>query len=218
MRALSTDLNGRIIKTIPRRAYHEVGDAIGILSNGVLEFESEDMTSVLMDCCLYDWFQSGKNVVQQYSETHPAPPGTDEQYLLSAYVQAKYRVLVSQSAVADAGIRCQDVLNDEGLFVMDFGLSQSAKGASAAFATRTIPLGEYWMATGAGLPISSKEAALDALGQITSGKQKSFEGPGSVALRIVRACLAAGAAGYVTYASAEPKPREPRRRWRWRWS
>ena len=98
LRALSMDLNHRIIKTIPRRAYDEVGDAIGILSNGVLEFESADMTSVLMDCCLYDWFQSGKSVVQQYSETHPALPGTDEQHLLSAYVQAKYRVLVVQSA------------------------------------------------------------------------------------------------------------------------
>ena len=217
LRALSMDLNHRIIKTIPRRAYDEVGDAIGILSNGVLEFESADMTSVLMDCCLYDWFQSGKSVVQQYSETHPALPGTDEQHLLSAYVQAKYRVLVVQSAVAGAGLRCQDVLNNEDLFLMDLGLSQSAKGANAALATRTIPLGEYWMTTGAGLPINSKKPALDALGRIASGKQKSFEGPGSEALLIVRACLAAGAAGYVTYASAEAKPREPRRR-RWRWS
>ena len=65
MRALGMDLNHRVIKTIPRRAYDEVGDAMGILSNGVLEFESEDMTSVLMDCCLYDWFQSGKRCVQQ---------------------------------------------------------------------------------------------------------------------------------------------------------
>jgi hypothetical protein len=212
------DLNHRIIKTIPRRAYDEVGDAIGILRNGVLEFESEDMASVLMDCCLYDWFQSGKSVVQQYSETHPAVPGTDEQYLLSAYVQAKYRVLVAQSAVADAGLRCQDVLNNEDVFLMDLGLSQSDKGGIAAFATRTVPLGEYWMTTGAGLPVNSKKAALDALGQIASGKQKSFEGPGSVALLIVRACLAAGAASYVTYTSPEAKPRQPRHRRRWGWS
>ena len=71
LRALSMDLNHRIIKTIPRRAYYEVGDAIGILRNGVLEFENEDMTSVLMDCCLYDWFQGGKSVVERYLETHP---------------------------------------------------------------------------------------------------------------------------------------------------
>jgi len=218
LRALSMDLNHRIIKTIPRRAYDEVGDAIGILRNGVLEFENEDMTSVLMDCCLYDWFQGGKSVVERYLETHPALPGTDEQYLLSAYIQAKYRVLVVQSAVAGAGLRCQDVLNNEDLFLMDLGLSHSAQDADAGFATRTIPLGEYSMTSGAGLPINSKKAALDALDRIASRKQKLLEGSGSVALGIVRACLAAGAAGYVAYESAEAKPREPRRRSRWRWS
>src|SRR6059036_3473042 len=69
LRALSMDLNHRIIKTIPRQAYEDIGDAIGIRRNGVLQFETEDMSSVLMDCCLYDWFEKGKNVVQRYSET-----------------------------------------------------------------------------------------------------------------------------------------------------
>ena len=53
---------------------------------------------------------------------------------------------------------------------MDLALSQSAKHAKATFATRTIPLGEYWMTSGAGLPISSKKAALDALARIAGGK------------------------------------------------
>ena len=217
LRALSIDLNHRITKTIPRQAYDDVGDAIGILHDGILEFDSTDMTSVLMDCCLYDWFENGKNVVQRYSETHPSKPGTDERYLLDAYLQAKYRVLVVQSTVPGVGLHCQDVLNGGELFLMDLGLSQSAKGTNAALATRTIPLGEYWMTGGAGLPINSKKAALDALSRIESGNQKSLEGLGSVTLLIVRACLAAGAANYVTYASAEAKSREPRRRPRRRW-
>jgi hypothetical protein len=33
-------------------------------------------------------------------------------------------------------------------------------------------LGEYWMSSGAGLPINSKKAALDALSRITSGKRE----------------------------------------------
>ena len=100
---------------------------------------------------------------------------------------------------------------------MDLGLSHSAKGANWALATRTIPLGEYSMTSGAGLPIIAKKAALDALSRIERGIQKSLEAPGSMALSIVRACLAAGAADYVDYASAEAKWREPRRRPRWRW-
>jgi hypothetical protein len=215
LRALGLDLNHRIIKTIPRQAYDEVGDAIGVLHNGVLVFDSTDMTSVMMDCCLYDWFENGKNLVQRYAETHPASPGTDESYLLQACLQAKYRILVGQSAVPGAGIHCQDVLNGGELFLMDLALSQSVPNVNAALATRTIPLGEYWMTSGAGLPVSSKKSILDALRRIDTEHYQPLEGPGGVALSIARACLAAGAADHITYESTEASSRKPRRQPRW---
>lgn len=215
LRAFSMALNHKIIKTIPRQAYDQIGDALGIRRNGVLVFDSEDMTSVMMDCCLYDWYENGKNLVQRYAETHPATPGTDESYLLQACLQAKYRILVAQSAVPGAGLHCQDVLNGGKLFLMDLAMSQSVANGNAALATRTIPLGEYWMTGGAGLPISSKESILDALRRIDREHGKPPQGPGGVALPIARACLAAGAANYITYESAEASPRKPRRQPRW---
>jgi hypothetical protein len=215
LRALSMALNHRIIKTIPRQAYDEVGDALGIRHNGVLVFDSEDMTSVMMDCCLYDWFENGKNLVQRYAETHPAKSGTAENYLLQACLQAKYRIVMVQSAVPGAGIYGQDALNGGELFLMDLAMSQSAPSGNAALATRTIPLGEYWMTAGAGLPVSSKESILDALRGIDSERYKPLEGPGGMALSIARACLAAGAADYITYASMEANSRNPRRQPRW---
>jgi len=216
-RALSMELNHRIIKTIPPQAYDEIGDALGIRRNGVLVFDSEDMTSVMMDCCLYDWYENGKNLIQRYAETHPVAPGTDESYLLQACLQAKYRILVAQSAVPGAGLHCQDVLNGRELFLMDLAMSQSIPSGNAALATRTIPLGEYWMTGGAGLPISSKKSILDALRRIGTEhyNYKPLEGPGAVALSIARACLAAGAADYITYESTEASSRKPRRQPRW---
>lgn len=62
-------LNHKIIKTIPRQAYDEIGDAFGIRRSGVLVFDNEDITSVVMDCCLYDWYENGKNLVQRCAET-----------------------------------------------------------------------------------------------------------------------------------------------------
>lgn len=214
-RALSMELNHRIIKTIPRQAYDEIGDALGIRRNGVLVFHSEDMTSVMMDCCLYDWYGNGKNLIQRYAETHPAAPGTDESYLLQACLQAKYRILVAQSAVPGAGLHCQDVLNGGELFLMDLAMSQSIPSGNAALATRTIPLGEYWMTGGAGLPISSKKSILDALRRIGTGHYQPLQGPGAVALSIARACLAAGVADYITYESTEASSRESCRQPRW---
>jgi hypothetical protein len=212
LRALTADLNEQIMKAIPRRALDEVGEALGMRRDGILVFDSMDMMSVLVDCCLYDWFQNGKNVVQRYAEAHPPKPGTDEGYLLQACLQAKYRMLVVQSAVAGAGLYCQDVLNNEGLFLMDVALSQSAESGKAALATRTLPLGEYWMTSGAGLPINSKKTALDALAQIAGGKPQLLKGPGSVALLIVRTCLAAGAADHMSYANLAAKPEKSHRR------
>jgi len=98
---------------------------------------------------------------------------------------------------------------------MDLAMSQSIPDDNAALATRTIPLGEYWMTGGAGLPVSSKKSILDALRRIHSERYQPLEGPGGVAPSIARACLAAGAADYVTYASPDATSRKSRRQPRW---
>ncbi|MDR3704092.1 MAG: hypothetical protein P4L56_30870 [Candidatus Sulfopaludibacter sp.] len=214
LRALTSELNHRMIKTIPRQAYDEVGDAIGILHDGVLVLDSEDMSGVLMDCCIYDWFQGGRNLVQQYAAAHPAKPGTEEDYILSALVQAKYRVLVSQSAVPDAGIHCRDALSGEGLFLMDVAFSHSLGDKSAVLATRTIPLGEYWMSGGAALPVHTPSIIKHALRRPDNEGYESIETPG-VPLLIVRACLAAGAADYIRYEGTAGKLTKARREPRW---
>lgn len=66
------------------------------------------------------------------------------------------------------GIDCQDVLNNEAVFVMDTGLSRSPTGGTL-IATRTVPLGPYWMTGGAGLPVPSKEAVKAILNQLNRG-------------------------------------------------
>ncbi|MGA7240728.1 MAG: hypothetical protein WBY44_33900 [Bryobacteraceae bacterium] len=219
LRAVSVALNHKIVKTIPRQAYDDIGDALGIRRNGVLVFDSEDMTSVMSDCCLYDWYENGKNLVQRYAEAHPALEETEESYLLQACLQAQYRVLVADSVVPGAGIHCHDVLNGGGLFLMDLAISQGVTNSNVALATRTIPLGEYWMTGGAGLPINSQESAVDALRQIARDLGKPPQGARGVALTVARACLAAGAASHVRYESAEASPKasakKPLRMPRW---
>src|SRR5271166_6387779 len=198
LRALAMDLNHRIIKTIPRRAIDDIGRALGILRKGVLVFETEDMSSVLMDCCLYDWFQNGKNVVQRYSEQYPMEAGSDDRFLLDAYLRAKYRVLIGLRAVSGAGLHCRDLLNNEELFLMDVGLSHGAADPGIALATRTLSMGDYWITTGAALPINS-----DTARKVKIATPKWREHQRGVALSLVRTCLAAGAAEHIRY--LEPK-------------
>lgn len=210
-RALSTALNHRILKTVPRRAYEEIGDALGIRRNGVLVFDNEDVTGVLMDCCIYDWLENGKNVVQRYAETVVPPPETDESYVLQAMVRAGYRVLLPRSAVPGAGLYCKDILNGGELFLMDLAISLSFPCDGGALATRTIPLGEFWMTSGAALPIDSETDVLGAMRQLERDRRAPPRDSSIVALSIVRACLAAGAADHVVYARVREAPKKPRR-------
>ena len=61
------------------------------------------------------------------------------------------------------------------------------------------------MTSGAGLPVSSRKSILDALRRIDGEHYPPPEGPSGVALSIARACLAAGAADFITYESTEAK-------------
>src|SRR5437764_588558 len=58
LRAVATYLNQRRVKTIPKEAIHDMGRALGILRDGKLYFETEDVLSVLMDCCIHDWVKA----------------------------------------------------------------------------------------------------------------------------------------------------------------
>ena len=162
------------------------------------------------DCCLYDWFEDGKKLVQRYAEAHPANRGTDEAYLFTAYRQAVYRILTVQSRILDAGLYCYDVLNEEELFLMDLAFSRSLGHGITALATRTVPLGEYWMTGGAALPIASAYEGKFRFGKIDKRTLDSRDGVHSLPPLIVRACLAAGASEHIRYEGSGPRARLPR--------
>jgi len=199
LRALGMDLSHRILNTAPRRALHETGEAIGIVRDGTFLFDTKDVTNVLMDCCLYDWIDNGKNLVQRYAESQVLEPGTDEHYLLQAYLGAQYRIVLPKAVVPGAGVSLADALSGARLFIMDIALSQSPLSKQISWAMRTIPLGEYWISSGAGLPMDAdvRESVLTKLKE-----EKSLD-PHQMALLVVRACLESGAAQYVTYEGSE---------------
>lgn len=203
LRGLARDLNHRIIQTIPREALHQVAEAIGMLHGGVLVLESEDESNVLMDCCLYDWIREGKNLVEKYAENHPPAPGTEEHELLQAYLQAQYRIVVPQSRVQGAGAYFVDLLSAEELFIMDMGLSQTP--LDVAYATRTLPLGQFWMTGGAGLPTGNKaiKNAIDRLTKQRLLEDGRFTDPHKVALVFVRTLLKSGASQHLAYETVE---------------
>ncbi|HEY1494505.1 MAG TPA: hypothetical protein VGF49_08170 [Candidatus Solibacter sp.] len=217
LRAAQRGLNERMVRTIPKAAMDDIGAALGILRNGVLVLDDfEAMPAVLADCCLFEWYEDGENLVRRYANTHDAKRSVDETYLLDACQRAEFRVLVAKSSVPGAGLYFRDVLTQDELFVMDTAMSQGEHARGAALATRTIPLGEYWMTGGAGLPIVSADSINASLRRFEKESPQLLER--SFGLVLMRAALECGAARNVRYSgtSAPLKKRRivPKHQWR----
>jgi hypothetical protein len=204
LRETDRKLMNRVMKTVPRVAFEEIGAALGVMRKGVLVFDSDSVISVLADCCVHDWIKDGKNVVTKFSLAHPASPGSDEEYLLRAHQLARYRLLISESIARGAGLECVDALSMEHLFIMDVNFSISAKPDGPLLATRTVPLDGYWMTTGVGLPVGDKQTANAVMREVRPlGPDLTRADPHKLALTIIRACLDCGAAEHVRYEGAD---------------
>ena len=200
LRILGTELTQAVTDTVPRQAWNDIGEAIGILYREQL-IENEHVRNVLADCCIYDWVRNGKNVIQRFSETHPEQPGTDEHFVMAAYLRAEYRIVAPKSASPGAGIYCRDVRTQEELFVMDLSFSRSGNFSGMALAARLVPLGEYWITTGAGLPVCWSDELEAGARQLD---QQGLWDP----IRFVRMFLATGMQDMVRHDDTGMKPRK----------
>jgi hypothetical protein len=183
----------------------ETAQALGLLHQGVLVLDSNQEMSVLSDACLYDWYQDGVNTVERYAETHPQTPGSAEAELLDAYGRAVYRLIRLETAVPGAGVHCRDLLTGEELFVMDSGLSRTPADVRLTLATRTIPLGDFWMTGGAALPVSDGKQFLDKLEERIRSLGDQANEPGALPLACIRTCLETGSAEHIRFQAAGSK-------------
>lgn len=198
LRAASLQLNSKLTKALPKPAFEEVATALDLMRNGVLVLNSEDESGVLADCCIHNWYKEGRNVAQQFFDAGPVlnPAETE---LLQAYQRTVFRILRTTAAFSGAGVRCLDLLNGGEIFLMDIGLSQFAPGGDMAVVTRTVPIGDFWMTTGAALPTMPHDVRAEDICELARGTTAPANGAGGPALAVIRLCLSAGAASNVRY-------------------
>lgn len=201
IRNAATSLNSRMLETLPPRALKDVADALGLRRRDVLAMDKQGIGSVLLDACLFDWYDGGRNFVERYAEDHPPAPGTDEAVVLNGYLRAKYRLLTIQSAVPGAGVHCHDELHGEDLFLMDVSLSAKPANDLPALASRTTPLGDYWMANGAGILVDSGPGFLEMARVLRNLPPQK---PGALPLAATRVLLGREAASGTRRETAAP--------------
>jgi hypothetical protein len=158
-------LNSRFIKSIKGHELQAAANSLGIMVRGVMVFDSEDETSVLMDRIIYDLRRGDKNIFACLIEEHAAQDFSEiERQLLAGKSQAWYSLFAVKAANHSKGsLQMEDLINKSGPFkVYDIGMSQTAE-AGILIATRLIPIQDWYMTTGVSFRFASRHAA-DLLG------------------------------------------------------
>jgi SEC-C motif-containing protein len=206
LRQVSMRLNSSLVKTLPRDVLDEGGKRLGMLKGNKLILDSEDMSSVLMDFCIYDVRRQGLNAVERFLAESPPPSESEQMILLQAMREARYSLFVIERKEPGVGIHVRDLIRDEELFLMDVNFSQSADDGVVLAGRIYSPEG-ITQSTGATLPIgvlspANREMILHSLTSLAQSERYHDPSPAQaseLAASLIKACLKLGAGEHVRY-------------------
>jgi hypothetical protein len=205
-RSVSMPLNTKLAHQISKRALDQGGKNLGILKGGTLVFDIEDEVAVLMDHCIYDLCDGGRNAVDQYLLDSPPPVDSPEMACLRAMQRAWYSLFCVEVRHSGYGLTVRDVISDKVYFLADQGFSLTGV-PGMLMATRLVPRDGFAMTTGAALPIGvvPKEQLPAMQKEILRGIKIDAEGKFAPA-PLIRECLKRGLANTVAYRSPGESP------------
>lgn len=116
-------------------------------------FNSEHEMPILLDYCLYTDGRGGKTAIERYLEGNSPPESSDQMILLRAMRNSHYSVFEVKSIQRGRGATLFDMLRDEEFLLMDVGIGSTAV-PGMFFAGRVLPVGEYFLTSGAFIPLS----------------------------------------------------------------
>jgi uncharacterized protein YchJ len=182
-------LQNAVLKLAAREDIEASAKALGMLHQGILVFDSEAQTAVLMDHILYANPKSRCRYLA-YQRAQPQGVTEDEEMILAAMAEARYVILRCEETIAETGAKVHDLLRDQSFLLLDLMLSRTAH-PDALFATHVVTIDGAHLATGAGIAITNRAMGEAVSAALPTG-EKSFDEQntgGRYATRIIRALL-----------------------------
>ena len=215
LRKVGMKLGHKLVMSLEKDVLEEGGSKLGMVQNGVLVFNSEDESSVLMDYCIYNVYRGGRNAVRMMLEDAP-PSNPDELALLKAQMGAYYSIFRVEDVEPGVGVTLRDLLRAQSLFMTNVGMGNSMR-EGFGLAGRVIPLDGYFMSGGAMLPFDARAAKrfqpkLDRWhnGKTDFARLRPAE-EAELAAQVIRAALDSGMGEHIVYASPGEDTRPGRR-------
>jgi hypothetical protein len=146
------ELNHKIIDaTLDRAAIMQAARALGMKGPGnAVYFDTEDETSILMDCALYECKTQGKNAVERYQETIGGQTEIERELLAAMVASSTSLFRIESVSRRTASLRLIDLVNeDRVLTLMDLNLSKTSRANYLVFFRRLV-LDGFCMTSGVG--------------------------------------------------------------------
>lgn len=200
LRKIGRFLNQELVNRLPRTALLTGAKRLGLRTGKQLVFSKEEEMSILFDYCLYSYRKGGKTLFESLSEENPPNGASDLMVLLRAMKMAHYSVFQVKTVQRRQGATLFDILRAETIHLMDIGIGSTAV-PGMFFAGRVLPIGEYYMTSGAFIPLSPKffeRRVIPALekfcGKAAAEDSVEFAPPqeASFSAQIIRAALKEG--------------------------
>jgi hypothetical protein len=207
LRETGRHLNHALVGRLPKVAIMECAKKLGLRKGKSLVLDNEHAMAVLFDYCLYSYTRGGKNVIENSLENASPGETSEEMTLLRAMVKAHYSVFLVEQIEKGAGASLFDLLRHERLRLIDIGIGSTAV-RGMFFAGRLLPLGEFYITSGAFVPLPPQlverivipalekfcgDARAEEAVVLSPVQEAAFSG------QIIRAALKAGALDRIGY-------------------
>ena len=200
LRAFGERHYGAAVQSVPRLQILDAARDLGLLQHGGVVTETEHEGVVLFDHVLYGTPRSGLTSAQRYlGGLNPAVDPADAD-VRDGMLRVRYTVMVVKETEPGRGLRVDDLMYGQSLWLTDHALSQSVP-AGAMLGGRILPYPDGVITTGALLPLALGDAdnqgMLKMIEELTARYDLMAEDPHDrryFAARTMRTLLDAGAA------------------------
>ncbi|MEI7831953.1 MAG: SEC-C domain-containing protein [bacterium] len=152
LRQITIEINNTILSVIPREAVLASAEALGLLHQGSIYFNSDSESMIFADHTIHANPRARCEYLDTYRKANAKTLTSEQSNMLIALENVRFTILRCEKASPGVGVQVYDVLRDHRFLLLDITLSHSAH-VGLLVAAHIISIDDLHLTTGAGLPI-----------------------------------------------------------------
>jgi hypothetical protein len=152
LRAINTRQQSDALDFISQTAMLDCARRLGLACGRSLVLDNPDELTLAFDLMVHTARGGRRRGIDRYAEKVRPPPGSDEEFMLTAARNAKFAVWQVEQRHQEIGLRILDIVSNEVIWLIDESLEASCPDGHM-FASRLIAVDDFVMTCGVVVPI-----------------------------------------------------------------